>query len=49
LARAAPIAVLTFEGHEDDEVVQEAMLGILKQSSFLQVLGSYPMAKMPTP
>jgi prephenate dehydratase len=38
-----------FEGHEDDEVVQEAMLGILKQSSFLQVLGSYPMAKMPTP
>lgn len=38
-----------FEGHEDDEAVQEAMLGILKQSSFLQVLGSYPMAKMPTP
>ena len=37
-----------FEGHEDDESVQEAMLGILKQSSFLQVLGSYPMAKMPT-
>jgi prephenate dehydratase len=37
-----------FEGHEDDEVVQEAMLGILKQSSFLQVLGSYPLAKMPT-
>jgi prephenate dehydratase len=37
-----------FEGHEDDEAVQEAMLGILKQSSFLQVLGSYPMAKMPT-
>ncbi|WP_420641337.1 prephenate dehydratase [Candidatus Leptofilum sp.] len=37
-----------FEGHEDDEAVQEAMLGILKQSSFLQVLGSYPLAKMPT-
>ena len=37
-----------FEGHEDDEAVQEAMLGILKHSSFLQVLGSYPMAKMPT-
>ena len=36
-----------FEGHEDDEAVQEAMLGILKQSSFLQVLGSYPLAKMP--
>lgn len=36
-----------FEGHEDDETVQAAMLGILKRSSFLQVLGSYPMAKMP--
>ena len=36
-----------FEGHEDDDAVQEAMLGILKQSSFLQVLGSYPLAKMP--
>jgi prephenate dehydratase len=36
-----------FEGHEEDEVVQEAMLGILKRSSFLQVLGSYPMATMP--
>ena len=36
-----------FEGHEDDPVVQEAMLGILKQASFLKVLGSYPMAEMP--
>jgi prephenate dehydratase len=36
-----------FEGHEDDPAVQEAMLGILKHSSFLQVLGSYPMAKTP--
>lgn len=35
-----------FEGHESDENVQEAMLGILKHSSFLQVLGSYPMAKL---
>jgi len=34
-----------FEGHEDDEDVRQAMLGILKLSSFLQVLGSYPMAK----
>lgn len=34
-----------FEGHEDDDVVQEALLGILKQSSFLKVLGSYPAAK----
>ncbi len=36
-----------FEGHEDDPEVKEAMLGILKMSSFLQVLGSYPLAKMP--
>lgn len=34
-----------FIGHTDDEVVKEAMLGILKHSSFLQVLGSYPMAQ----
>ena len=33
-----------FEGHEDDEPVQEALLGILKRSSFLKVLGSYPAA-----
>ncbi len=34
-----------FVGHEDDDIVQVAMLGILKHSSFLQVLGSYPMAR----
>ncbi len=34
-----------FEGHEDDKPVQEALLGILKRSSFLKVLGSYPAAK----
>lgn len=36
-----------FEGHEDDPNVQEALLGILKMSSFLKVLGSYPMAQIP--
>ena len=36
-----------FEGHEDDPEVKEAMMGILKISSYLQVLGSYPMAQMP--
>lgn len=35
-----------FEGHEDDEQVQEALLGILKRSSFLKVLGSYPAADL---
>ncbi|MCP4360109.1 MAG: prephenate dehydratase [Chloroflexi bacterium] len=34
-----------FLGHEDEKIVQEAMLGILKHTSFLQVLGSYPVAK----
>ncbi|KAA3657488.1 MAG: prephenate dehydratase [Chloroflexi bacterium] len=32
------------EGHEDDDHIQAALLGILKQSSFLKVLGSYPAA-----
>lgn len=33
-----------FEGHADDSDVQAALLGILKQTSFLKVLGSYPAA-----
>jgi prephenate dehydratase len=37
-----------FEGHEDDPPVQEALLGILKRSSFLKVLGSYPAASFMT-
>jgi prephenate dehydratase len=36
-----------FEGHESDQVVQEALMGILKRSSFLKVLGSYPAAPLP--
>jgi prephenate dehydratase len=36
-----------FEGHENDPLVQAAMLGILKKASFLKVLGSYPAARMP--
>ena len=38
-----------FEGHEDDRPVREALLGILKQASFLKVLGSYPAAPLPSP
>jgi prephenate dehydratase len=34
-----------FEGHEDDEEVKQALLGILKHASFLKVLGSYPAAQ----
>ncbi len=33
-----------FEGHEDAPNIQAALLGILKQASFLKVLGSYPAA-----
>ncbi len=38
-----------FEGHEDDLKIREALLGILKQSSFLKVLGSYPAAPLYNP
>lgn len=38
-----------FEGHEEDPAIQEALLGILKQSSFLKVLGSYPAAPLAAP
>lgn len=34
-----------FEGHEEDEDVKQALLGILKHASFLKVLGSYPAGK----
>ena len=34
-----------FEGHEEDEPVREALLGILRHASFLKVLGSYPAAE----
>jgi prephenate dehydratase len=36
-----------FEGHVGAPDVQEAMLGILRHSSFLKVLGSYPAANAP--
>jgi prephenate dehydratase len=34
-----------FEGHEEDDDVKQALLGILKHASFLKVLGSYPAAR----
>lgn len=37
-----------FEGHADDPVVQQALLGILNRASFLKVLGSYPAAQFDT-
>jgi prephenate dehydratase len=34
-----------FEGHADDPLVQQALLGILSRASFLKVLGSYSAAQ----
>ncbi len=34
-----------FHGHEDDPHVRDALIGILKRSSSLKVLGSYPAKK----
>ena len=31
------------EGHEDDEIVREALSGVLRQTSMLKILGSYPV------
>lgn len=36
-----------FEGHEEEPAVRNALMGILKQASFLKVLGSYPAAPLP--
>lgn len=36
---------IDFEGHEDDEAVRQALLGILRHATFLKVLGSYPAGK----
>ena len=36
---------IDFEGHEEDEEIKQALLGILKHASFLKVLGSYPAAR----
>jgi prephenate dehydratase len=36
-----------FEGHEEEPSVRSAMLAILKHSSFLKVLGSFPAAPIP--
>ena len=36
-----------FEGHEDEPAVQMALVGILKRTSLLKLLGSYPAAVMP--
>ncbi|MGB1252220.1 MAG: prephenate dehydratase [Candidatus Promineifilaceae bacterium] len=33
------------DGHEDDEIVRDALTGVLRHSSMLKVLGSYPVKR----
>jgi prephenate dehydratase len=38
---------LDFEGHRQDPPCEEALLGLLREASFVKVLGSYPAAPLP--
>ncbi len=40
---------LDFEGHWQDQVVEAALLGLLRRAGFVKMLGSYPMATIPHP
>ncbi len=40
---------LDFEGHWQDPVAEAALLGLLRRSGFVKMLGSYPMATTPHP
>ncbi|MFN8456574.1 MAG: prephenate dehydratase [Anaerolineae bacterium] len=40
---------LDFEGHWQDAAAEAALLGLLRQASFVKMLGSYPMATTPHP
>jgi prephenate dehydratase len=40
---------LDFEGHCQDPVCEAALMGLLRQSSFVKLLGSYPAATTPPP
>ena len=43
------IFYLDFEGHCQDPESEAALMGVLRRSSFVKLLGSYPAATMPTP
>jgi len=43
------IFYLDFEGHCQDLECEAALMGLLRRSSFLKLLGSYPAATMPAP
>lgn len=40
-----PIFYLDFEGHWQDNLVQEALMSLLQRASFVKMLGSYPAVK----
>jgi prephenate dehydratase len=43
------IFYLDFDGHCQDPECEAALMGLLRRSSFVKLLGSYPAATMPTP
>lgn len=43
------IFYLDFEGHCKDAACEAALMGLLRRSSFVKLLGSYPAATMPIP
>lgn len=43
------IFYLDFEGHCQDPVCESAIMALLRRSSFVKLLGSYPAATTPTP
>jgi len=43
------IFYLDFEGHSQDPACEAAMMGLLRRSSFVKLLGSYPAATTPVP
>ncbi len=43
------IFYLDFEGHCQDPECEAALMGLLRRSSFVKLLGSYPAATMPVP
>ena len=40
---------LDFDGHSQDPAAEAALLGLLRQASFVKLLGSYPKATTPRP
>jgi prephenate dehydratase len=43
------IFFLDFDGHCQDTAAEAALMGLLRRSSFVKLLGSYPAAATPIP